>query len=178
MSMAFISHAVEARRAQALVVMVLAFGLLFCVVNVTEARADAKVGETSTHQHKDSNGVVLSTHNPDGTPATTAARGSKAPSAVKVEGSTGTVEFLDTALGGTLKSVAKLGGIALALWGVVKAASKGFGREGGGIGAFAKGLVVPMIAAAFLYNLQWAFTLLGWAISIVEDLFKLIGGAF
>ena len=113
--------------------------------------------------------------------AGTVRRGVKAADELCVIANDGTAKitsFLDTPIGRTLRNVAKIGGIALALWGVVKAASKGFGREGGGIGAFAKGLVVPMIAAAFLYNLQWAFTLLGWAISIVGDLFSLIGDAF
>ena len=111
----------------------------------------------------------------------TVRRGIAAEDEVCRETATGTFEatsFLDTPIGKTLRNIAKIGGIALALWGVVKAAGKGFGREGGGIGAFAKGLVVPMIAAAFLYNLQWAFALLGWAISIVGDLFSLIGDAF
>ena len=87
-------------------------------------------------------------------------------------------DFLSTGLGVTVQNVAKIGAIALALWGVVKAASKGFGREGGGIGQFAKALIVPMIAAAFLYNLRWAFTLLGWAIDIVGDIFSIISDAF
>ena len=176
MRMAPISHAAEAYRVQALLVLVLALGLLFCTTNVKEARAHEQKGGTGTHLHINDDGVKI-IHDAGGNIVQEQARGSQAPSVVKVAGGVED-DFLNTALGGTLKSIAKLGGIALALWGVVKAASKGFGKEGGGIGAFAKGLVVPMIAAAFLYNLKWAFTLLGWAISIVEDLFKLIGGAF
>ena len=149
------------------ILVVLLMGLGFFFIHADVASADCHDTTTPTTVK--------------GATTTTLRRGGAAADKVCREITTGTFQetsFLDTPIGKTLRNVAKIGGIALALWGVVKAASKGFGREGGGIGAFAKGLVVPMIAAAFLYNLQWAFTLLGWAISIVGDLFSLIGDAF
>ena len=89
--------------------------------------------------------------------------------------------FLDTDAGRTIQSIARLLAYVLAIWGVVKAATKAFGRQGGeqgGLGVFAKALPLPIIGAAFLWNLQWAFNLLSWAIKIVEDAVNLIGNAF
>ena len=89
--------------------------------------------------------------------------------------------FLQTDAGKTIQSIARLLAYVLAIWGVVKAATKAFGRQGGeqgGIGVFAKALPLPIIGAAFLWNLQWAFNLLSWALKIIQDAVTLIGNAF
>ena len=97
------------------------------------------------------------------------------------DGTAGSGEtFLGTPAGQTIQNISRLLAYVLAIWGVVKAATKAFGRQGGeqgGLGVFAKALPLPLIGAAFLFNLQWSFNLLSWATEIIKDAVSLIGNA-
>lgn len=90
----------------------------------------------------------------------------------------GATDFFKRDLGKLLKRAGYLTGLIVAFWGVAKAVGKGFGREGGGIGAFVKALIVPLVVAALVFNLEWVVDLIWWAIKGVGALFKEVADVF